>query len=172
MGLDLGPPSSDEGLRSIVAGLAVSTEGSVSVNVEPLPGPGLSAVSLPPCISASWREIVSPRPMPPCWRVMVTSAAKRLGEYQRDVRPGLLLTGDIETMTRLVEATGDVSTVNLGGIHHKPGRVQRLRYVFLSGQEEKALRALAASGVVVSAQDVPAGRPLSLDEVLSGEGNR
>ncbi len=102
----------------------------------------------------------------------VESAAVRLAAYQRDARPGLLLTGDIDTMTRLVEATGAIPAVNLGGIHHKSGRVQRLRYVFLAPAEEAALRALSARGVVVTAQDVPAARPLPLDEVLSGEGNR
>ena len=75
-------------------------------------------------------------------------------------------------MSRLVIATGAVAAVNLGGIHHKPGRMQRLRYVFLSLPEEEALRALAARGVVVTAQDVPAGRPLPLEEVLAGEGSR
>lgn len=102
----------------------------------------------------------------------VESAAERLAQYQSDRRPGLLLTGDIETMSRLVIATGAVAAVNLGGIHHKPGRMQRLRYVFLSAPEEAALRALAARGVVVTAQDVPACRPLPLAEVLAGEGNR
>ncbi|HEX4935911.1 MAG TPA: PTS sugar transporter subunit IIB [Gemmatimonadaceae bacterium] len=102
----------------------------------------------------------------------VEEAAGRLAQHQRDARPGLLLTGDIATMARLVEATGAIPTVNLGGIHHKSGRVQRLRYVFLSPAEEEALRALARSGVEVTAQDVPAARPLPLDEVLAGEGNR
>lgn len=102
----------------------------------------------------------------------VESAAARLDDYQHDPRPGLLLTGDIATMARLVESTKSIPTVNLGGIHHKAGRVQRLRYVFLSPSEEAALRALQQRGVVVTAQDVPAARPLSLDEVLAGEGNR
>lgn len=102
----------------------------------------------------------------------VASASARLPEYQADARPGLLLTGDIGTMTRLVETSGSIGAVTLGGIHHKPGRMQRLRYVFLSPSEEGELRALARRGVAVTAQDVPAARPLTLDEVLSGEGNR
>lgn len=102
----------------------------------------------------------------------VATAAPRLAEYQADARPGLLLTGDITTMARLVEASGSIREVTLGGIHHKPGRMQRLRYVFLSPSEEGELRALARRGVVVVAQDVPAARALPLDEVLGGEGNR
>jgi PTS system mannose-specific IIB component/fructoselysine and glucoselysine-specific PTS system IIB component len=102
----------------------------------------------------------------------VEDAAARLPTYQTDGRPGLLLTGDVGTMTRLVEAAKKIPSINLGGIHHRPGRVQRLRYVFLTPQEEQALRALAARGIEVTAQDVPAARPLPLEEVLSGEGNR
>ena len=102
----------------------------------------------------------------------VESAIERLPDYVRDERKGLLLTGDIETMTRLVKGAGTIRGINLGGIHHRAGRVQRLRYLFLSREEEAALRSLAGSGVSVTAQDVPAARPLSLDEVLDGEGNR
>lgn len=102
----------------------------------------------------------------------VESAIEHLPAYIRDERKGLLLTGDIETMTRLVKGAGTIRGINLGGIHHRTGRVQRLRYLFLSGDEEAALRSLASGGVSVTAQDVPAARPLSLDEVLDGEGNR
>jgi PTS system mannose-specific IIB component/fructoselysine and glucoselysine-specific PTS system IIB component len=102
----------------------------------------------------------------------VDAAAERLAGYQADSRRGLLLTGDIGTMARLIAATGSIGAVNLGGIHHRPGRTQRLRYVFLSPDEEAQLRGLEASGIEVSAQDVPAARPLPLDEVLAGEGNR
>ena len=55
--------------------------------------------------------------------------------------------------------------------HHRAGRAQKLRYVFLAPEEEQALRALAALGVVVTAQDVPAARPVALDAVLSGQGD-
>lgn len=102
----------------------------------------------------------------------VEDAARKLTAYQRDDRRGALLTGDIETMARLSEITGAISRVNLGGIHHRTGRTQRLRYIFLAPEEEQALRTLVSRGIDVSAQDVPAARPLALSEVLSGEGNR
>ena len=101
----------------------------------------------------------------------VSGAAENLSRYQDDERRGLLLTGDIGTMTRLVDATGDIRRVNVGGIHHKPGRTQRLRYVFLNPAEESQLRALENRGLEVSAQDVPAARPVPLDELLSGNGS-
>ena len=101
----------------------------------------------------------------------VGSAAHTLGRYRADDRRGLLLTGDISTMTRLVDAAEDIRRVNVGGIHHRPGRIQRLRYVFLTSEEEEELKALAGRGIAVTAQDVPAARPVPLDELLSGNGS-
>jgi mannose/fructose/N-acetylgalactosamine-specific phosphotransferase system component IIB len=40
--------------------------------------------------------------------------------------------------------------------------------VFLTPDEEAQLRAMAAKGVEVTAQDVPGARPVSLDALLEG----
>lgn len=94
-------------------------------------------------------------------------ALEALDRYRADPRAGILLTGDIATMQRLVDG-GGIRNVNLGGIHHKPGRVQRLRYVFLTDAETASLRAMAEGGVTITAQDVPTARPVPLHDVLSG----
>jgi mannose/fructose/N-acetylgalactosamine-specific phosphotransferase system component IIB len=100
----------------------------------------------------------------------VESAARRLADYRADRRVGMLLTGDIATMQRLVDRAGGIRDVMVGGIHHKPGREARQRYVFLTPDEEQRLRALAAAGVTVVAQDVPQAAPVPLEELLSGDG--
>jgi len=82
----------------------------------------------------------------------------------------MLLTGDIATMTALCERVGDIPQVTVGGIHHQDGRTARLRYVFLSRDEEAALRALSARGVRVVAQDVPSAQPVPLEAMLAGDG--
>jgi hypothetical protein len=51
------------------------------------------------------------------------------------------------------------------------GRTARLRYVYLTAAEEQQLRDLAATGVIVSAQDVPSASPVPLDAVLAGDGS-
>lgn len=94
-------------------------------------------------------------------------ALQELERYRADARAGILVTGDIATMQRLVD-TGEIPAVNLGGIHHKPGRIQRMRYVFLTEDESRSLRDMAAGGVTITAQDVPTARPVPLDDVLSG----
>ena len=98
----------------------------------------------------------------------VDDAARSLSKYEADERPGILLTGDVASMLRLVKQAG-VREVNVGGIHHRADRKQRLRYVFLSADEEKLLRELEASGATVTAQDVPATHPVELNELLHSE---
>ena len=71
-------------------------------------------------------------------------------------------------MYRLVKGVKAIGSVNLGGIHHRAGRSEKLRYVFLTPEEEKQLRELEAAGVEVTAQDVPASRAVPLPEVLEG----
>ena len=120
---------------------------------------------------SEWEQELYRMGVPPHMDVFfdtVESAAEHLPRYNADPRRGLLLTGDIETMSRLVRATHAIRAVNLGGIHHRPGRTQRLRYIFLSKEEEASLRAIAERGVAVSAQDVPSARPIPLEDLLAG----
>jgi PTS system mannose-specific IIB component/fructoselysine and glucoselysine-specific PTS system IIB component len=100
----------------------------------------------------------------------VETALAHLADYQSRPAHGILLAGDIETMRLLVERSGTINAVNLGGIHHRIGRTARLRYVFLTPDEETSLRELAASGVTITAQDVPATTPVPLDQLLAGTG--
>lgn len=120
---------------------------------------------------SEWEQELYRMGVPPEMEVhflTVDGAAERLPALRRDPRPGLLLAGDIDTMRRLVERDPEIRAVNIGGIHHKAGRTQRLRYVFLTPDEERMLRGLAARGVEVTAQDVPAARPVPLDDALAG----
>ena len=123
---------------------------------------------------SDWEQELYRMGVPPEMEVVFASvdeAASLHDGWLADARPGIVLTGDIETMARLAEKVSALRAVNLGGIHHRAGRTQRLRYVFLTPGEEQALLALQRRGVLVTAQDVPAARPLALDAVLAGEGN-
>ncbi len=102
----------------------------------------------------------------------VGDAADAIRGWRADQRPGILLTGDVETMLRLSAAAPGIAAVNVGGIHHRSGRAEKLRYVFLTPEEERGLRALEAEGIVVTAQDVPSARPMPLAELLDGGARR
>ncbi len=96
----------------------------------------------------------------------VESAIQNHARYAADPRPGILVTGDIATMRRLAAGVPAIDQVNVGGLHHRGGREERLRYVFLSADDERELRELAASGVTITAQDVPAADRVGLAEIL------
>jgi mannose/fructose/N-acetylgalactosamine-specific phosphotransferase system component IIB len=91
-----------------------------------------------------------------------------LPKYREDSRSGILLTGDVASMHRLVKEAG-VRDVNIGGIHHRPDRRQKLRYVFLSPVEEEVLREMERDGATVTARDVPSANAVELQAVLSNE---
>jgi len=100
----------------------------------------------------------------------VEQAVADLAVFQARPDDGMVLTADIGTMCRLADAVS-VPRVSIGGIHHRVGRNPKLRYVFLTDDEENTLRALAASGVEVTAQDVPSAASLSLDALLAATGD-
>lgn len=91
-------------------------------------------------------------------------AEQQLAAWELDPRVGILVAGEIDTLARIVRNGGRLGRVNLGGLHHRPGRTERLRYVYLSDAEAAQLRALAARGVEVTAQDVPTAAPVPLED--------
>ncbi|HXF96555.1 MAG TPA: PTS sugar transporter subunit IIB [Gemmatimonadales bacterium] len=118
---------------------------------------------------SEWEQDLYRMGVPPEIEVIFASAeeaAARLPEWEADPRVGILLTGDIDTMAALVSRSDRVTQVNLGGIHHRPGRRERLRYVYLTDEEAAKLRRLASNGVVVTAQDVPTARAVPLEEFV------
>ena len=95
--------------------------------------------------------------------VTVAEASAHMGEWQANGKRGLVLTGDLETMAALHAASPDVvHRINLGGIHHRPGRRERLPFVYLTDQELRALNALEDAGAVITAQDLPTTSPVAL----------
>ncbi len=124
--------------------------------------------------ASDWEQELYRMGVPPDVEVhflSVIDASTRIAAFHADPRPGILLVNSVDTMQRLIAAAPAIRTVNLGGVHHADGRTQRLRYVFLTPQEEQQLRALEQSGVDITAQDVPGARPIPLQDVLAGRGD-
>ena len=123
--------------------------------------------------ASEWEQDLYRMGVPPEMRVdfeSLAGALAHLDAYRLRPGAGLLLTGDTATMRALVEGTTGITRVNVGGLHHRAGRTPRLRYVFLEPGEEADLRAIAARGVEVSAQDVPGTLPVPLPELLTRSG--
>jgi mannose/fructose/N-acetylgalactosamine-specific phosphotransferase system component IIB len=95
--------------------------------------------------------------------VTVAEAARQMPEWQSNGKRGLVLTGDLETMAALRASSPDVvQRINLGGIHHRAGRRERLPFIYLTDPELRTLQALEAGGAVITAQDLPTTAPVAL----------
>jgi mannose/fructose/N-acetylgalactosamine-specific phosphotransferase system component IIB len=94
----------------------------------------------------------------------VTAAATRLAEWERETQRTAVLMGSIEAATQLYRADPAVARrINLGGIHHRPGRTERLPYVYLTDEERRQLERLAGEGAQITGQDVPSSAPVPLE---------
>jgi mannose/fructose/N-acetylgalactosamine-specific phosphotransferase system component IIB len=119
--------------------------------------------------ASDWEQELYRMGVPPSIELIfasVAEAAARLPEWVRDGRGGIVLTGDVDTMVSLARAMPGRRSVNVGGIHAREGRTERLRYVFLAPEEAAKLKALAAEGVEISAQDVPTAKPVPILELV------
>jgi mannose/fructose/N-acetylgalactosamine-specific phosphotransferase system component IIB len=124
--------------------------------------------------ASDWEQELYTLGLPPTMTadfVTVASARERLDSWQQSAERVVILTRDGATMLA-VAAGGMLSgrEVNLGGLHHAPGRRQVLPYVYLSQEEAESLRALAGEGVDVSARDLPGTRRVPLAQLIAGDG--
>lgn len=121
--------------------------------------------------NSAWEQDLYRMGVPPGIDVVfasVAEAARHIEEWYADPRPGILLVGDVDTLAGLIAAGagGRIHRINVGGVHHRPGRSERLRYVYLTDEEATKLKQLATNGVEVTAQDVPTARAVPLGEFL------
>jgi mannose/fructose/N-acetylgalactosamine-specific phosphotransferase system component IIB len=113
----------------------------------------LYCLGVPPAVDATFSTVEDARRDLQLWR----SESRRL----------IVLVRDVDTLARLAEdRTLAGEDVNLGGIHFATGRERILPYLFLSPEEQAKLRAVADSGVKLSARDLPSSRAVPLQDLL------
>jgi mannose/fructose/N-acetylgalactosamine-specific phosphotransferase system component IIB len=93
----------------------------------------------------------------------VAGAGAQLRAWDADDRRTAVLLGSVEGAAKLYHAApAIVRKINLGGIHHRPGRLERLPYVYLSPEEHRLLTELVAEGAEIAGQDLPTATPVPL----------
>lgn len=119
---------------------------------------------------SAWEQDLYRMAMPEGVELVFASTSEaigRLAEWAADLRPGILLTGDLAAMAALHAADPALMQhINLGGIHHRVGRSERLRYLYLDEVEAALLRRMAEEGAVIAAQDLPTAPPVPLRALL------
>jgi mannose/fructose/N-acetylgalactosamine-specific phosphotransferase system component IIB len=103
----------------------------------------------------------------------VENARAELDNWRSSAARIFVLTRDVGSMRRL-GAGGQLrgEDINIGGLHYGNGRRSVLPYVYLSDDERRELRALAADGAVISARDLPGSRRVSLDDLTPNDGTQ
>ena len=109
--------------------------------------------------SSQWEQELYLLSLPegmPAEFVTGSGAMKALPAWQGDEVRSVLLTRDIKTMLGLAEA-GLLNgvAVNLGGIHHAPGRTPVRSYLYLDDEDRKRLQRFEQWGATVYARDLP-----------------
>jgi PTS system mannose-specific IIB component/fructoselysine and glucoselysine-specific PTS system IIB component len=119
---------------------------------------------------STWEQDLYRMAVPDDVEIIFASTAEAIAQlpgWSADPRVGIVLTPDLATMAALHDgAPGLVRRVNLGGIHHRPGRVERLRYIYLADGDEALLRRLASEGTDIAAQDLPTAAAVGLTALL------
>lgn len=97
--------------------------------------------------------------------VRVGSIAEIAAAWGEEVVAGggaFLLVRDLPSALALHRAGAAFDRLNLGGLHYAPGKTKVNEYVYLDDRDREAARALAARGVALEVQDVPAASPVPL----------
>jgi len=113
----------------------------------------------------SWQCRVYSSSVPPEIRVSIqntseTAAYLRQPPTSEEV---ILLTGNPQDMLFLHRHGVTLSTVNVGGMHYAPGKLEMLPFVYLDRQDIASMRSLLKSGVALSARQVPGARETVID---------
>ena len=95
--------------------------------------------------------------------VSVAEALEPAFRNEVDAERTILLFAGPEDALRLVEGGFPIQELNVGGIHHAPGRREVLPYVFLDDADRARLRSLQRLGVRVHAQDLPSNSSHAID---------
>jgi len=74
----------------------------------------------------------------------------------------LMLVSTPQDVVALLHAGSPITSVNLGGLHYRTGRVQVLKGISLDDQDVRALKMLAASGVLLEARPLPLDEPVDI----------
>lgn len=117
--------------------------------------------------TAPWEQDLYRMALPDTMEIVFASTAEAVAQlpaWAADRRRVILLTGDLATMAALHDAHPEaVHRINLGGLHHRPDRTERLRYIFLAPEERQLLERLARDGAEITAQDLPTTAPVALE---------
>ena len=95
-----------------------------------------------------------------CLPVTQAAQAWKAQRWKKD--RALVLVSTPQDAVRLFDAGAPIQSVNLGGLHYRSGRVQVLKGVSLDDADVRALKSLAAKGIMLEARPLPLDEPVDI----------
>lgn len=115
-----------------------------------------------------WEQELYSMGVPECMTVdfvSVKQAREKLSEWAVNEEKVILIVGDVAGLVSLCRESAVVNKINLGGLHRSAGRRERLPYIFLTDDEFALLKDLELGSISITAQDLPATRPVPLGDL-------
>lgn len=96
----------------------------------------------------------------------VSAAIAYLSENKESSKRILVLVPGPGEMLALVSAGLGIEAVNIGGLHYSTGKMQIGRAIFLSEEDSRNLKEIAAKGVKLEGRGVPSDKEMNLAQLL------
>jgi len=123
--------------------------------------------------SNPWEEKLFQSSAPEPLKVSVWSsdvAVKEVQAVQSSEGVAFLLTRDLKTLVGLIERGVEIPSVNLGGLHFSPDKVQVLPYLSFSKEDIGMLRFLREREIEIDVRDLPTAEKKDVFDLLKAKG--
>jgi len=78
----------------------------------------------------------------------------------------ILLADSPKAIVSLVERKVPIKSINVGGMHFKPGKMQIASFIFMDDDDIESFRVLHSKGITLEGRDVPTCAPIDIARVL------
>jgi mannose/fructose/N-acetylgalactosamine-specific phosphotransferase system component IIB len=97
----------------------------------------------------------------------VDDTAKFLHGNHSQLKDTIVLLSSPSVVEDLINKNVKLHGVNVGGIHFKEGKKKYLTYLYLDSDDIASFKRCANSGLKFSCQDVPEGKKIPLENIIS-----
>lgn len=117
----------------------------------------------------AWERKFYTASVPSQIKVSFLTLAETTAEYLSNLfKDGsvLVLFESVADIHHVIEGGVNFQSVNVGGLHFRPGAEEILPYVFLTEEDKRLLRELVKKGVSLSAQDIPGNPSVNINSIV------
>ena len=119
--------------------------------------------------TTDWQKTIYLSAVPSDLNASVLTKTETIDALKKDIYKDervILLVDAPRSIVELVEAGVDITEVNVGGMHFKPGKNQISPFIFVDENDVKSFRELFDKNIELEGRDVPTRSKLDIAELL------